>query len=1172
MKRERFYRGFALTLSVLHFWVNGLVVYGRESRFWSERRGAVAHQRAAMKSLVSLVPARGPLLSKLSSYGKESTLSLFMTEGLPPEFLKIHRSLLAALSFHHGTIRKVSVPPTPSRAHPLVLHIQDVHMNAEAQRNIGAAIEGLLAEGKANLLALEGASGEIPLQPFRDFQNRQALRQAADYLLKENKISGPIHAALSGTGPLCPVIGIDDPVHYNANVEAYRQAIPLQSKIQKTLRGRARALEQEKTKAFSSALLKFDAQAAAYGARKLSLGDFVQVMISQQKKESLPLSLRQYFKAVSMEREMDFSRVEQERNALVEHLARKISPPQESDLLAVTLAYRAGQVRPADFYARLNRLCKQTGILLEKFPAMDNYLQYVLLADKINPESLYHDIRWLEQETYRRLAQTPEERRLVAQSKTLALTEKLVEFSLTPGEWDEYVTGSSGETIVEENLKPFESFYREAKRRDQAMGDHLLRAMGETSGQVAVLVTGGFHAEGLTEKLTKAGVTVVSFVPKIEKLNTAEGSAYLSVFTQEKTPLEKLFQGEKLFLADHPVSPGILHTLLPLLSVTGALYLGGLSMNLDPQVLYSGLGGVGILGAVKIGGDHVRLRLSGRNREAFLLIEMTSTKIKKVVETGRDMLSVARGLREGWVQTKEFLKNEFSIEDRINPIQIRKEFVDVLPILSTLLYDALISPVSPWVFLVSGSVSLVWFLWGHQKVFFALQDSTPAPYKKIVAWLYFPFVSLGFVIFTGFGVGAFTAVVSLAPAETGGALTAVLAGAVLAFYEGVTLSHRFANVKLALPATKQKSKNRVNGATLQTWYPKFRKAYLPLILPSKEKLAEGDRLSLILREIKQALDLNDTLGNLFSPEEAGDDIIHFLEALQTYLLLPNNLAIGDLTLFDRLLLVDRDHSHRVSYMGQPITIYPVINVGTKTEFPAVLPTNSGALVGMVFVDHIAAAEEAKLKMFIKQDRRDIEYAVLDWNTRIALARVKHFICVSLKDNLKTFESHGDPVLKLVLKPDGSLIRALPPEVNPMSEEGDDPNEEAYIERIKAEMALQIFVQFFEGTIEHFYHLRRYYQNDEKSHALAYLAVNRIWMSAKTNGNESMRRGHRKILELLHLSLSDDQAVWAAFHSPHGHLNTMDKLISVMDGFYTDQFILPEDRFFRSIRETHPRKN
>src|SRR5207253_1663121 len=93
------------------------------------------------------------------------------------------------------------------------------------------------------------------------------------------------------------------------------------------------------------------------------------------------------------------------------------------------------------------------------------------------------------------------------------------------------------------DLKTFEAFYQEADARDQAMSANLLRAMEDHKAKVAVLVTGGFHSQGMDAFFHQQGVTNVTFVPKISKVETENSSAYLSVFTQEKTPLEKLFEG-----------------------------------------------------------------------------------------------------------------------------------------------------------------------------------------------------------------------------------------------------------------------------------------------------------------------------------------------------------------------------------------------------------------------------------------------------------------------------------------------------------------------------------------------------------------------------------------------------------------------------------------------------
>ncbi|MBP9699329.1 MAG: hypothetical protein KBD85_04860, partial [Elusimicrobia bacterium] len=365
METGRFFKIVAGGLGGVYFWANCLFAYSPETTFWAERRDRAARDRSS-ESTVAVLPgeARGASWPQRAGAIPAIGASLLgdqfsgpVKEGLPAGFLEKNQALFSVLARMPGTIRKISFPPRFTSSGPLVVYIQDVHRNEEAQRNIGATVAGLLEEGNAGLLALEGAYGTIPLQPFRDFQNRQAVRQAADYLLKENKISGPIHAVLSGAGPLCPVIGIDDPVHYAANVEAYQQAVSSQNEIQNSLRARARILDQEKKNVFSAPLLEFDGQVAAYRARQLSLGDFVQVLLSPSKGEPLSPTLRHYSEAVAMERAMDFAQVERERAGLIEQLARKRSPAQEKDLLAVTVAYRAGQLRPADFYGRLNRLC-----------------------------------------------------------------------------------------------------------------------------------------------------------------------------------------------------------------------------------------------------------------------------------------------------------------------------------------------------------------------------------------------------------------------------------------------------------------------------------------------------------------------------------------------------------------------------------------------------------------------------------------------------------------------------------------------------------------------------------------------------------------------------------------------------------------------------------------------
>jgi hypothetical protein len=493
----------------------------------------------------------------------------------------------------------------------MVIHIQDVHQNLDAQKNIGRLVGSLLASQQAGVIALEGTWGDINLQPFRDFPHRQAVKQSADYLLKENTISGPIHAILTGTGPLPPLIGIDDPTHYNANVEAYRQSAPRIAAIKKVLAQAKATLDQEKARVFTSELKTFDMAVEAYREGQSSLGDFVEILTNPRLQLELPSSLRIFQETLAIEKSLNFKEVERERAVLIERLVQKLSRIEMEELTRLSVAYRSSQVSYADFYTYLKGLCLRAGVALKSYPAMDDYIRYVLLADQINAETLLSELTSLERKAFAALAKSPEAQVLIVQSRLSYLTAQLVDFSLTPDEWKEYYSLKDAETI-NTDYRSFEAFYQEAETRDQAMAENLLKAMGAEQGQsVAILVTGGYHSAGLTAQLTQSGATIISVVPKIEKVETAQGATYLSVFTQEKTPLEKLFVGEKLFLAQNPISQPTRQILAPTLMVLATVFLGQVSGISDLNSLYQSLGGLGTLSdLVSSNGGAVAITLS----------------------------------------------------------------------------------------------------------------------------------------------------------------------------------------------------------------------------------------------------------------------------------------------------------------------------------------------------------------------------------------------------------------------------------------------------------------------------------------------------------------------------------------------------------------------------------
>ncbi len=487
------------------------------------------------------------------------------------------------------TVRKVLKPAGHSKS--VVLHIQDIHGNQEAQLNISRALQKLNEQKKIDMVALEGAYRIFDLSVFRQFPRPNTIRAVANYLLREKRISGPIHAMMTSPVVGVSVIGVDDANHYAANVQAVRDASSQKDNVQHVQSVQRIKLDSEKRKLFNAALLDFDRAVEAYRSEKLPFASYVKLLATGR--SDVSPAVRDYLEVLRIEANINFSQVEIERDLLVAQIVSRNRVIAEQ-LHKMAFAFRAQQIDHEAFYLWLRDAARKSHVPIENFLVFKEYLRYVLLSDRIDVEAVLAEARQLEQQRFRWLVKTADERRLVDASKRLYLESKLVDFSLTKREWEEYEEliphpalptdkawggklfftnpktsggvlplhvssmGRVGWGIDAVNLSPFEQFYRQAELRDGAMANNFLnaqRSINNLPRTTSVLITGGFHSSGIDDALTKAGCTVVSIVPRVTSADASKASAYLSVFAQEKSPLEKLFEGQKLFLANDPMAP-----------------------------------------------------------------------------------------------------------------------------------------------------------------------------------------------------------------------------------------------------------------------------------------------------------------------------------------------------------------------------------------------------------------------------------------------------------------------------------------------------------------------------------------------------------------------------------------------------------------------------------------
>lgn len=554
----------AISLSIIVFATNCAFAHLPQTNIWNERK--TQGNRNSLETQLAFLPVAGSLDTRFSP-GAVNVSTVKKLETWVGRF----DSQRAKSPSQYGRLKLVSLPSSDTIPRT-VLHVHDIHQNEEAQRHIAAMIAGLLHRGEADLIAVEGSAGEIPTRPFQRHPGKDAVRAVADYLLSLGKISGAVYAAMTAQPSDVPIVGVEDSIRYRANIDATRASAAVRPAVKRGLNRFSEVVKSHLRQNVNPKLAAFDSAVTAYHRGEQSMGEYVRLLTIDR--DDIPTEIMIFLEAWRMESTIDQEKIESERKDLLNRLVPRLTIDELKILSDRGSAMRLGEATPLGFYRELESAAGRHKISLRSYPHLIDYLQYLALSEALDIERISIALEQFEEDGYARRAVTTEEKRLSDLSRFHVLAEKLIDFSLTRSEWARYAklrrkmfspgaatdrpadVETDYKRFVISNFSPFETFYLEALRRDEAMASRLLEEMDRRKSRRAVLVTGGFHAAGICDRLRRRGIGMTQFSPKITKVETLSGTEYLSAFAREKNSLERLFEGEKLFLAQ-PAAAGL---------------------------------------------------------------------------------------------------------------------------------------------------------------------------------------------------------------------------------------------------------------------------------------------------------------------------------------------------------------------------------------------------------------------------------------------------------------------------------------------------------------------------------------------------------------------------------------------------------------------------------------
>ncbi len=247
---------------------------------------------------------------------------------------------------------------------------------------------------------------------------------------------------------------------------------------------------------------------------------------------------------MALENQIDFKRLAGERKRLISHLEKGLPREALKQLVRKTLEFKLGKLNSLEYYQGLAASAED----LTHWQELGRYVELLKLQARIDLEDLFSEIEVITGRQKQGLFRNETEEKLDGGSRRVRVLEKLRHLELTRRELRYYEENSKEFKLrkilaflkaeatrhqvtfpaclddrdvrekIEECLIPADRFYRIARQRDRVLVANTLAKMSREGKKRAVMVAGGFHAEGISRLLAADGVDHLVISPKITKV------------------------------------------------------------------------------------------------------------------------------------------------------------------------------------------------------------------------------------------------------------------------------------------------------------------------------------------------------------------------------------------------------------------------------------------------------------------------------------------------------------------------------------------------------------------------------------------------------------------------------------------------------------------------------
>jgi len=491
----------------------------------------------------------------LSAAGPISQPLISVTEKSSPEIQLPKIASQIQIPQHLGTIEERFIAGDFDAADvrtPLIIHIQDAHGNLEAQKSIQGILQFLHEQYGFDLIFREGAGEAIQPDLMRFFEVDAMNLSLANLLMKDGLIGGLEMFLLEAENSV-QGLGIENPELYQKNLEQLKSIYHDREKIDNAIEKIDFAIGTLASKHLHKRLLEFFKKwVRQHRLDAAFLGNIK--TLTQFAKEELNLEFSDARLQLDWPQMVRFSRLQKLESSFSAQMAsqeREQLTHWMTERKLNTDVFEKEKTQIRAFLEHLHDALSPHGFSFKQYPNLSQYWGTLVLSEELNAAQLFGEIDRLTDLILEKLTRNDTEALLLGLYQNTLILEKLWHLELTHDDYLQFLEkrealqparliqtiqaldGALLKDLKEKYLSHLfqqaDQFYQTAIVREPLLFENLVRQMIDKKRAHGVLITGGFHSEGMAGLMKANDFSFIRIAPKMK--GEVEESSYEDLMT-----------------------------------------------------------------------------------------------------------------------------------------------------------------------------------------------------------------------------------------------------------------------------------------------------------------------------------------------------------------------------------------------------------------------------------------------------------------------------------------------------------------------------------------------------------------------------------------------------------------------------------------------------------------